>query len=113
MDAALGAGATGVSTVSFSAKNSDEARRRALAHAVSQARADAETVARAGGGSLGQLLLLTTEPQNPPRGVEIPFAAVASRSISEGERTNIIPNQIKVTATVVGHWRFVAGKAPQ
>src|SRR5215469_12403017 len=66
MDAGLGAGATGVSMVSFSAKNSDEARRRALVQAVSQARTDAETVARAGGGSLGPLLLLTTAPQNPP-----------------------------------------------
>lgn len=113
MDAALGAGATGVSAVSFSAKNSDAARRRALVQAVSQARTDAETVARAGGGSLGQLLLLTTTPQNIPRGVEITsFAVAANRSISEGERTNIIPNQIKVTATVVGHWRFVGGKAP-
>jgi uncharacterized protein YggE len=110
MDAALGAGATGISMVSFSAKNSNEARRRALVQAVSQARTDAETIARAGGGTLGQLVLLTTEPQNTPRGVEIsPFSVAASRSVPE-ERTNIIPSQIKVTATVVGHWRFVAGK---
>jgi len=110
MDAALGAGATGVSMVSFSAKNSDEARRRALAQAVSQARADAETVARAGGGTLGELLLLTAENS---RGVG-PLAVVTTgRRVSEVEGTNIIPMQIKVTAGVVGHWRFVPGKAAQ
>jgi len=107
MDAALGAGATGISMVAFSAKNSDEARRRALVHAVAEARTDAETIARAGGGSLGQLLLLTTAPENTPRGVE-PLAVAAARTVAG---TNITPSQIKVTASVMGHWRFV-GTAP-
>ena len=108
MDAALGAGATGISMISFSAKNSDEARRRALVQAVSQARADAETVARAGGGTLGALLLLTATPQNP-REIS-PLVVTAAARTSEADRTNIIPGQIKVTASVVGHWRFVPGK---
>lgn len=114
MDAALNAGATGVSMVNFSAKDSDEARRRALAQAVSQARADAETIARAGGGTLGELLLLTTEPLNTPRGGEfIPLSVAAVRSVAGAERTDIIPSQIKVTATVIGHWQFVVSKVPR
>jgi uncharacterized protein len=113
MDAALGAGATGVSMVNFSARNSDEARRRALVEAVSQARADAETLARAGGGRLGELLLLTTAPQNIPRGVEFSPLSVAVTGRLAAERTIITPSQIKVTATVVGHWRFVPGTTPR
>jgi uncharacterized protein len=108
MDAALTAGATGISAISFSAKDAHEARRRALAQAVLQARADAEAIARAGGGTLGQLLLLTAEPQNGPRGVEFSALSVtAARSIGGAERPNIVPSEIKVAATVVGHWRFV------
>jgi uncharacterized protein len=107
MDAALGAGATGISGIEFSARNAGEARRRALTQAVAQARADAETMARAGGGTLGQLLLLTTE-RSVSRPVELTaFSAVAGRSTG-AEGTNIVPSQIKVTATVVGHWQFVA-----
>ncbi len=110
MDAALSAGATGISTISFSASDTNEARRGALAQAVSQAKADADTMARAGGGTLGQLLLLTTE-QSIPRGVEFtPLAAMAGRGTG-AERTNIIPSQIKVTATVVGHWKFITSTA--
>jgi uncharacterized protein len=112
MDAALSAGATTISAISFSAKDTNEARRRALARAVAQARADAETIARAGGGTLGQLLLLTTEPESSPRAVEInaPLVAMAP-SMAGAERPNIIPSQIKVTATVVGRWKLVAGTA--
>jgi uncharacterized protein len=108
MDSALSAGATGISGINFSAKDSNDARRRALAQAVSQAKADAETIARAGGGTLGQLLLLTSEPQNMPRFAEMnaPLPMMA-RSVAGAERPNIIPSQIQVTATVVGHWKFV------
>jgi len=112
IDAALSAGATQISAISFSAKNSDEARRQALAQAVSQARADAETIARAGGGTLGQLLLLTMEPQGAPRRVEFnPVPLMAARSLAGEERPNIIPSRIKVSASVVGRWRFVPSGA--
>ena len=107
MDAALDAGATAISAIEFSARDTNEARRIALAQAVSQAKMDAEAMARAGGGTLGQLLLLTTE-QNVPRPAEFrPLFASASRGIGN-EETSIKPGEIKVTATVVGHWKFIA-----
>lgn len=107
MDAALSAGATGISSIAFSAKESDDARRRALAQAVSQAKADAETIARAGGGTLGELWLLTSEPQGGPRPVEFSPLAMSVARNAGAERPNIVPSEIKVTATVMGHWRFV------
>ncbi|HTX24847.1 MAG TPA: SIMPL domain-containing protein [Steroidobacteraceae bacterium] len=112
LDAALNAGATGISEVSFSAKDSNEARRRALAEAVGQAKADAEAIARAGGGTLGPLVLLSTEPQNLPRGVGVEPAPLAVFSrMAEAAKTTIIPSQIRVTAAVVGRWSFVPGAA--
>ncbi len=112
IDAALNAGATGISDITFSAKDSEEARRRALTEAVSRARTDAETIARAGGGMLGSLLLLTTEPQSVPR----PFgqavvSAAAIASVPQSIGTELVPSQIKVTAEVIGRWKFVPGAA--
>ena len=107
MEAALNAGATGISSIAFSAKDSNDARRRALAQAVAQTKGDAETIARAGGGTLGQLLLLTSEPQNGPRPVEFSSVAMAAPRSAGVERPNIVPGEIKVSASVVGRWRFV------
>jgi uncharacterized protein YggE len=53
IDAALTAGATGTSGVTFTAKDTDAARREALTKAVNAARADAESMAKASGGALG------------------------------------------------------------
>lgn len=53
IDAALAAGANVVSSLRFFSSRADEARRSALADAVGKARADAEAMARAAGGSLG------------------------------------------------------------
>jgi uncharacterized protein len=112
IDAALDAGATEISEISFSAKASDEARRQALTQAVARARVDAETMARAGGGTLGQVLLLTTEQQNMPRPIGLEMAAAASfRGNAQTVRTSIIPSHITVTAAVVGRWRFVPDSA--
>lgn len=112
IDAALDGGATGISGIAFSATDSDDARHRALAEAVAGAKADAEAMARASGGHLGELLLLTTQPQNEPRPLLFqPAAATAFRSPEE--RTSVIPGQIEVTAQVTGRWRFLAGPQAQ
>jgi uncharacterized protein len=113
IDAALNGGATGISDITFSAKDSDEARHRALAEAVARARADAEAMARAGGGALGELLLLTTQPMNNPRPVPLEMAAGAFRRSPEASETSIIPSRITVTAEVTGRWRFAPRPAPQ
>jgi uncharacterized protein YggE len=60
VDAALSAGATDVTTANYLAKAPEAMRRQALADAVAASRRDAEAMAQAGGGRLGELELLTT-----------------------------------------------------
>jgi uncharacterized protein len=108
IDAALSAGATDVSDVGFEAKDTDSARRQALAQAVSSARSDAESIARAGGGTLGELLSLSTERTNQAAGVNLEEIVVtATRRAREQVSTDVIPSQIKVTARIDARWRFV------
>lgn len=110
MDSALNAGATTISDVRFSAKDVSGARRQALSEAVAQARSDAEAIAHAGGGSLGQLTLITTEPNRSEPGVGIQEVVVtANRRDREAVSTSIVPSQIRVTATVVARWKFDPG----
>jgi uncharacterized protein YggE len=112
IDAALSAGATDASDITFAAKDIDGARRRALGQAVIAARADAEAMARAGGGTLGELLLLSTEGANEGRDVGLQEVVFASaRRAQQTVATDVIPSQIKVTARVVTRWRFVSAEA--
>ena len=110
--AALNAGATSISDITFSAKDPVEARRQALSQAIAQARADAETMAHAGGGSLGELLLLTTEPTRAPIGYE-EVTVTGARRARDSVSPVIVPTQIEVTARVVGHWKFVPSTRAQ
>jgi uncharacterized protein len=108
IDAALSSGATDISDIEFAAKDTDSARRQALSQAVSSARADAETIARAGGGTLGELLSLSTERTNQAAGVSLEGIVVTgSRRARERVSTDVIPSQIKVTARIDARWKFV------
>ena len=60
IDAALAKGANEISSLQFFSSKADSARSVALAAAVADAKAQAEVMARAAGGSLGQLLELNT-----------------------------------------------------
>ena len=60
IDAALAKGANEISSLQFYSSKADSARRAALAAAVADARADAEVLARAAGGTLGALVELST-----------------------------------------------------
>ena len=114
IDAALSAGATDASDITFSAKDIDEARRRALGQAVVAARTDAEAMARAAAGTLGDLLLLSTERTNETPGVDLEEIVVTgARRAREPVSTDVIPSQIKVTARVIARWRFVATATPK
>ncbi len=66
IDAALGGGATDISSVQFGAASIEDARRAAMTEAVQQARADAEVIARAAGGRLGRLISLSAGSGMPP-----------------------------------------------
>src|SRR5260221_6646094 len=70
IDASLAAGANVINGLSFYMASLDEARRQAISAAVSNARADAEAMATAAGGTLGQLLEVSTGGALvPPRAV--------------------------------------------
>jgi hypothetical protein len=105
IDAALGAGATNLGSLSLFASNPDPARREALQKAVAKARADAEAVATAAGGSLGALVDLTIDPYSEPR----PLMAQA-RVMAMASPTPIEPGELMVQAIVRVRWQFVPGR---
>jgi uncharacterized protein YggE len=110
LDAALSKGANLVSSLSFYSSQAEVARRRALQNAVARARADAEAMAQAAGGKLGDLIELTTGVtySPPPRPMVVSAMAAervaAPTPISEGTQT--------VSAQVTARWRFLAS-SPQ
>lgn len=106
IDAGLAKGANEVSGIEFTSSRADSARRAAIAEAVAHARADAEVMAKAAGGSLGQLLELTSgiEPIRP-------FEANMARArVAAATPTPIEPGQLTVSATVTARWAFVPNK---
>ena len=105
IDAALAKGANELSSLQFYSSKADSARRAALAVAVANARADAETLARAAGGSLGALIELTTG-EMPLR----PVAEMAMARVAAAPRTPIEAGQQTVEATVTARWLFIPGR---
>ena len=105
VDAALGAGANMINSLSFYASSIDEARRQAILAAVTSARADAEAMARAAGGTLGSLIELSTGgPTVPPRPMY--DMAIRSKSAMQQVETPVNPGQQTVTVFVQAKWRF-------
>lgn len=105
VDAAVSAGANMINGLSFYASSIDEARRQAIGAAVANARADAEAMARAAGGTLGALLELSTGgPTIPPR----PMYDMAMRGkvASMQVETPVNPGQQTVTVFITARWRF-------
>jgi uncharacterized protein YggE len=109
IDGTIAGGATEVSGVQFLATNTDEARRTAMTEAVKQARAEADAMARAAGGTLGRLIALNSGGVSAPiyNGGNVLAGAVL---LSGGNPpTTIAPGDLIVTAQVFGRWEFVAG----
>ena len=104
IDAVLGKGANELSSLQFYSSKADSARRAALATAVANARADADALARAAGGSLGPLVEISTgEP--PVRPIAMPMAKLTAQA-----STPIEPGQQTVESTVSVRWIFVSGR---
>ncbi|MFI5255673.1 MAG: SIMPL domain-containing protein [Gemmatimonadales bacterium] len=108
VDASLGAGANLINSLSFFASSIDAPRRQAIAEAVGNARADAEAMAKAAGGSLGALLELSTQgPTMPPR----PMYEVAARAgMAKAVPTPVNPGEQTVSVYVNARWQFVPGR---
>jgi uncharacterized protein len=105
IDTALTAGATFITGVRYEARRTTEAERDALADAVADARARAEAIARAAGGSLGELVDVSTQPRGG--GFE---SGIAARMRAGYGPTEITPREIEVRQYVSARWRFVPAR---
>lgn len=108
IDAALAKGANQVNSLNFYAENTDEPRRLALAQAVQRARADAEALARAAGGSIGEMLELSTGQFAQP--IIQRDMAMARVSAAAGAATPVEPGEELVRAYVTARWRFIPAR---
>lgn len=105
IDAGLAKQATGVEGVYFEASTAEDARRAAMGDAALAARRDAESLARALGGSLGPLLSVSTASGMDPRRMNVMMSAGYARMA----RTEITPTELVIAAGVVTRWRFMPG----
>ena len=105
LDAVLAKGANLVSSLQFYSSQAEAARRRALAKAVENARADADAMARASGGTVGELLEMSSGFVERPR--PMMDMAMARAAAAESVPTPIAEGTQTVTATVSARWRFV------
>ena len=104
IDAALDAGAARVENVEFDSSHASSARRDALARAVANAKADAETLAKAAGGTLGALEEISTVPVTGPR-LPLPVATL-SMAHPGSEETHLEPAPLHISAVVTARWHF-------
>jgi uncharacterized protein YggE len=105
IDSALAHGATDISEVRFHATDVFDASVAAMQEATRRARAQAEAIAAAGGGRLGKLLHLSTEPDT--RYNPYTFGGPSIGDAQTFDRTQIIQRPISVSVTVYGRWQFL------
>lgn len=77
IDAAVGAGANRIESLSFFAADTRDAYLQALERAVERAMAEAEVMARASGGSLGRVVSLTSNATGAPAIAALEMQAMA------------------------------------
>lgn len=106
LDAALAKGANQINSLDFFSSNSDSARHAAITQGVARARADAETLARAAGGSLGALVELSTADAGP----RPMYRLDVRNSMAAAAPTPIEPGQQRVQVTVNARWRFMSAR---
>ncbi len=104
LDAALAKGANGVNSLQFFSSRADSGRRVALAAAAQRARGDAEALACAVGGHLGELIEMSTSPVYSPR----PSMMMREAGMAGGG-TPINPGEQSMNVSVVAQWSLVSG----
>jgi uncharacterized protein YggE len=109
IDTALTAGATNVMSVSYWLADPSRARNEATVEAVRAARAQAEAIASAAGGSLGDLIEVRTEPIRIV-GPQPMTGEVAMMRMQADVPTPVSPRDIDITAYVTARWKFVANR---
>jgi uncharacterized protein YggE len=107
IDTGLGAGANNINSLHYDLTDRSQANNQALTDAVTNARQQAEAMATAAGGRLGELVELTTQP-----GEYRPYFAgdMMMRAQASAAPTPVSPGTVTVTASVTGRWRFVPGR---
>jgi uncharacterized protein YggE len=108
IDASLSKGANQINSLDFVVSNADEPRRRALTQAIERARLDAESMARAAGGSLGTLLELSTA-YTPIPIMRREMAMAGAARVQADVATPIEAGEETVRAIVTARWQFVPG----
>ena len=108
IDAALGAGATDIDDPTFKLEDPEAPRQEALAKAVASARRDAETMARAAGGSLGELLVIGTgnSARQDSQLQEVVVTALR-RNAMPSVPTTIVPGELEISESVSARWAFL------
>ena len=109
IDAALAKGATNVAGLRFDSSRIDEIRREALKAAVRNARADAEAMAEASGGALGDILDVSNAGYDAMPMLEMAPMRMAKAS-GDMAQTPIEPGELKLAVSVTARWRWVPAK---
>ena len=107
IDTGLGAGANNINSLQYDLTDRSKAQADALGDAVANARRQAQVMAEAAGGRLGDLIELGTQP-----GEYRPYFAadMAMRVQASAAPTPVSPGAVIVSASVNGRWRFVPGR---
>jgi len=114
IDSALAAGATQVGQAQFTSSRIEEVRRAALTQAVEQAHSDAEAIAHAAGGSLGELIEISAPGGGAMFYEAQSLASVQIRGVAGGVAappppTPLAPSDVSIAVTVMARWRFIPG----
>ena len=106
LDATAGAGITEIGRLNFKPQDPDSAQHAALADAVREAKKRAHTMAAAAGGSLGELIELTSKGAVLATGGRL-YDSIALKT---GVVTMLSPREQVVQVTVLARWRFIDGQ---
>lgn len=107
IDTGLGAGANNINSLLYDLTDRTSAEAAALGDAVADARRQAEVMAGAAGGRIGDLVDLGTQaPQYRPYAAETAMYRMALQAAP----TPVSPGTVTVTASVTARWRFVPGR---
>jgi uncharacterized protein len=105
IDASLAKGANEINGVQFSVSNIAEARRSAIGDAVKSAKADAEALAAAAGGTVGTLLEISSS--GPVYRPMISEMVVSARAAGMKQATPVEAGEQVITASVSATWQFI------
>lgn len=110
IDAALTAGANSVGGLSYYSTKFESIRRSALESAVARAKADAEVMARAAGGSLGTPIEITANDAGMPRPMFDANVRMARMAAEGAPETPVSVGEQKVSVSVSTRWTFIPGR---